>query len=53
MSGLPVWDPQFWIVTGVAASVLAYGVWRVVRFFRGGKRRGKSVSLTVERQERE
>lgn len=51
MTGLPVNDPQFWIVTGVAAAVLAFGLWRVVRFFRRNKRKEKSVSLTIERKE--
>jgi len=53
MTGLPFHDPQFWIVTIAAAAILAFGLWRIVRFFRRSKRNEKSVSLTIERKERE
>lgn len=53
MTGLPLHDPQFWIVTTFAAAILAFGLWRVVRFLRRSKRKEKSVSLTIERKERE
>ena len=51
---MPLGDWQFWVVTGVVALVVGSGVWRVLRFVhRGGKRKDKSVSLTIERKERE
>lgn len=53
MTGLPVNDIQFWIVTSVAAAVVGFGLWRVVRGIRRSKKREKSVSLTIEREERE
>lgn len=53
MSDLPVGDLQFWIVTGVVAAVIGLGLWRVVRGVRRGRKREKSVSLTIERKKRE
>lgn len=53
MADLPIDDWQFWVVTAIAAAVVAFGLWRVIRSvirsIRGKKE--TRVSLTINRQE--
>lgn len=46
---LPLGDWQFWVVTAIAAGVVIFAVWSLLR----GARRRKStrVTLTVDREE--
>jgi hypothetical protein len=46
---VPVGDWQFWVVTLLAAACLLFVVRAVAP--RPGKKRGKRVSLTVERED--